>query len=324
MQKRYVERSIAVVGIVLILLQMPSAAADGGSYLSASDEAWIGERYEVHVVGLPQDVANVTIIVEGGMGLLEYRTFGMERFANTSFLVTESWGSFGTVYLRWNNATDANEEQQGFRVACSPVCVSNLITRAVGPAANNYMALAGGMAFVSIVLLAHGSAVYAKRNNQAPWTETLALAFRSKMSRDPLYRTKTDPLGILPMGMRSDWKDLEDSVAELTKIRVASSRVWSRSRRFVARVQRLEKRAGKLGLLKQTPPGNPISSMKTPEVTVKVGNPAPAIGDGIAKRKPGRPPKSKPQTASEVVKKWEAAGGTKVDYTRKPKAKKVA
>lgn len=283
-------------------------SAEGG-WLAASDEAWLYERYEVRVVGLPQNVTNVSIRVEGGMGLVEYRSFGSDRWANATFEVTEAWGSAGTVVLSWTNGTgndtEAWEEQQSFRVACSSSCIVALVGRAIDKSVQGYVALAAGVVFLALFAIGHGAAVYARRNGQPPWTETVALAVRSKVSRDPLYRSKTDPLGILPAGMRAEWADMAAAVRAMSDIQIGAKRVWSRTRGFARRVHRLEKRAKKLGLLKQTPPANPVSSMKPPEERVRLEVPE------QAKRaaKPHPPPKSKPApTAASVMEAAEKGG----------------
>ena len=275
----------------------------GSGWLAAPEDAWLYERYEVHVVGLPQDAANVTVRVEGGSGLVEYRVFGQNRWANATFEVTEAWGSGGTVFLAWDNATGAFEEQVAFRVACSSVCISSLITRAVGKAAGNYIALTAALVFLALFAIGHGAAVYAKRNGQAPWTESLALAARSKVSRDPMYRTKADPLGILPAAMRAEWADFAAATRELANVQVAAKRFLSKNWRLARKISGVRKAAEKGGLLKETPPAMPVSSMKPPEETVKQ-----AIPETPAPAAPATKPKRAPKvgrTAAEVVKDFE-------------------
>ena len=277
-------------------------------HLSADSQAWIGEEYRVSWT-LPQNVTNVTVRIEGGTGTILYRFFAEQRFGSTSEVVTGEWGSSGNVILRWDNRTGNqttnNEEQRSFRVLCSAICQQAILSEMAG----TYVAITAASIFVAVLLVAHGQVVYARRGGQSPWTETLALAFKSKIARDPLYRTKTDPLGILPPAMRQDWTEMREAVEEIVKIKVASAKVWSRMRWFVGRVHRLEEDAKKMGLLKQPTPANPDSSMKTPEVAAISEVPE---NPGPPKRKPGRPAKPKPVTAAAAMKKWEEQGGIRV------------
>ncbi|MEK7765507.1 MAG: hypothetical protein AAB368_04645, partial [bacterium] len=216
-----------------------------GGWLAAPDVAWLDERYDVAVAGLPEDAANVTIRVEGGSGLLEYRAFGSDRWPNATFDVTDKWGASGTVILTWDNGTEAFQEQVAFRVACSIACLARFLNGAVASAAGNYIAIAAASVVLAFFAVGHGAAVYAKRNNQAPWNESLSFLLRSRITRDPLYKSKADPLSRNPMWLREQQGELAAAARELVSIQVAAKRFYARNWRLARRISGVRKAAEK-------------------------------------------------------------------------------
>ena len=170
-----------------------------GTYLAASGEAWIGETYHVGW-NMPEDAANVTVAIEGGTSSIA--SFPVtERFGGLDLTVTSAWGSYGYVALSWTNgtgnATSPHEEQVSFRVMCGLTCQRQLAEENAAKAGQTAFAVAVVALLGSILFVAVITKVAAERSGRTPWTTSASVAVRSRFTRDPLYRSKRDSLGVL-------------------------------------------------------------------------------------------------------------------------------
>ena len=258
--------------------------ADASAWLTADPEAYIGEDYAYGFSGLPEDAANVTVTIHaGGVDRVRAVEDGT-RFWSDSLRVTKEWGSSGSVVLRWDNGTEAFEEQKPFRVVCPLRCQWDLAEQASAGAVSGYVALALISGAISLIFAGAFAVRWADARGEPAWTTTLSLWLRSRIRRDVLARAKQDPLGHLPDVVADEVRGLEAAIRNLTKQNEAAKQVAFRVRR-------------KLGVLKRRGLAMPVSMEKPPEETPKQA--VPEKSDVASPPNPKRAPNPKAKPAKK-------------------------
>jgi hypothetical protein len=160
--------------------------------------------------------------------------------------VAQEWGfGRGVATLSWvDNATgNWTSTTAGFTVSCPLACELGFFHAELERIAVLLYALTASAMIVAFVFAGHAAHVYAVRSGEPPWNERVSYAFRSRVSRDPMTRSKKDPLNLLPEYLREEFTATSRALETFD----ASLLVQKRVQRRVTRARLELARAGILG-----------------------------------------------------------------------------